>query len=59
VLDAHDQYLEPQSSWFRRDHGRVDPGGAGGMAQRALAAAACLSLPTIQRMEASEGVVHG
>jgi transcriptional regulator with XRE-family HTH domain len=30
-----------------------------GMDQRALAAAAALSLPTIQRMEASEGVVRG
>ena len=30
-----------------------------GMDQRALAAAADLSLPTIQRMEASEGVIRG
>jgi transcriptional regulator with XRE-family HTH domain len=30
-----------------------------GMDQRSLAAAAALSLPTIQRMEASEGVVRG
>jgi transcriptional regulator with XRE-family HTH domain len=30
-----------------------------GMDQRALAAAAGLSLPTIQRMEASEGVIRG
>ena len=30
-----------------------------GMDQRALAAAAGLSVPTIQRMEASEGVVRG
>ncbi len=30
-----------------------------GMDQRALAAAAALSLPTIQRMEASEGVIRG
>ena len=30
-----------------------------GMDQRALAAASGLSLPTIQRMEASEGVVRG
>jgi hypothetical protein len=29
------------------------------MDQRALAAAAGLSLPTIQRMEASEGVIRG
>ena len=30
-----------------------------GMDQRALAAASDLSLPTIQRMEASEGVIRG
>ena len=30
-----------------------------GMDQRALAAASGLSLPTIQRMEASEGVIRG
>jgi transcriptional regulator with XRE-family HTH domain len=30
-----------------------------GMDQRALAAAASLSVPTIQRMEASKGVVRG
>ena len=30
-----------------------------GMDQRALAEAAALSVPTIQRMEASEGVVRG
>jgi len=30
-----------------------------GMDQRALAAASALSLPTIQRMEASEGVIRG
>jgi transcriptional regulator with XRE-family HTH domain len=30
-----------------------------GMDQRALAAAADLSVPTIQRMEASEGVIGG
>jgi len=30
-----------------------------GMDQRALAEAAGLSLPTIQRMEASEGVIRG
>jgi hypothetical protein len=30
-----------------------------GMDQRALAEAASLSLPTIQRLEASEGVVRG
>ena len=30
-----------------------------GMDQRALAAACGLSLPTIQRMEASEGVIRG
>jgi transcriptional regulator with XRE-family HTH domain len=30
-----------------------------GMDQRALAAASDLSLPTIQRMEASEGVIGG
>ncbi len=30
-----------------------------GMGQRALAEAASLSVPTIQRMEASEGVVRG
>jgi len=30
-----------------------------GMDQRALAAAADLSLPTIQRMEAREGVIRG
>lgn len=30
-----------------------------GMDQRALAAASGLSLPTIQRMEASDGVVRG
>jgi transcriptional regulator with XRE-family HTH domain len=30
-----------------------------GMDQRALAAAAGLSVPTIQRMEASDGVVRG
>lgn len=30
-----------------------------GMDQRALAAASSLSLPTIQRMEASEGVIRG
>ena len=30
-----------------------------GMDQRTLAEAACLSVPTIQRMEASEGVIRG
>jgi transcriptional regulator with XRE-family HTH domain len=30
-----------------------------GMDQRALASASALSLPTIQRMEASEGVIRG
>lgn len=30
-----------------------------GMDQRALAAASALSLPTIQRMEASDGVIRG
>ncbi len=30
-----------------------------GMDQRALAEAAALSVPTIQRMEASEGVIRG
>ena len=30
-----------------------------GMDQRGLAAASALSLPTIQRMEASEGVIRG
>ena len=30
-----------------------------GMDQRALAEASALSLPTIQRMEASEGVIRG
>lgn len=30
-----------------------------GIDQRKLAAMACLSLPTIQRMEASDGVIRG